>query len=347
MACPWFLLKEISLVTGLPVPEEHKILYQLYPDNPSAPVLKAKAKSFVYPADLTHSNIPHSYAADRGLPSTLPFYRTVIIPEPPPTRTTVSDKVRTLYQELSHLPVEYVVCFERIRPIFIVCSNAETARLLLELLPTMKWPSKYVFTADIYAPTYCSLERLHKIEAWSNVSLWVSIDEKHLRLRVRSNEEPFKIFQDLCWQFQVNCHHRSGENDQDKEGETTLWVESSGSKKDFKMPLGKGKQSEKGWPGLGDQRVDRAIGVIQPMIQDLFYKGMTVVGLQLVFVKTQESKDFKKWLIPWESTGSNKEVTNDNRSGEFQYPPLFPVSTMRQARIPVPPGLPSGICHLL
>lgn len=341
MACPWLLLDSLFLVPGAGSshePSGHKTLHELYRSNlgttHAAAVDDEQGNAYIYPCDLAiSSSSSSSYPYPTG-PATLPFFRTVIVQDAPPAQVPVLDALRLLYLELGQFNVEYVGCFADIRPLFVVCDSPETAELVLQFLPGMARRLEAGFVGEIHALTSCWLERRRRIEAWSRASLWVSVEERDLRLRVRAVDDPFKEFQDLSWKFQGDCHHRSGENDQDKEGEVTLWVETCGTRKDFVMPPGKGKRPGKIPSSLKTRRTDGAIETIRSGIQNRLSEGRVVVGLRLVFTKVQDSKDFKRWLV---SSLAVRNSGNDKWGREFEYPPVFQVSAMRRSRMPVPP----------
>lgn len=324
MACPWLLLNNLFLTYGEGHElGEHNTLHELYPSNSNATAHGA-----------TCSSSDSKCLSPRTLKelATLPFFRTVVVRNALSTQTPVLDNLRTLYLTLGQFDVEYISRFGDIRPIFIVCRSPKAAELVLRFLPGITRSSESSeeggFVGEIYHPAYWSNGR---VEAWSHISLWVSIEGRDLRLRVRAVDDPFKGFRDLSWQFQGNCHHRSGENDHDKEGETTLWVETSGTRKDFTIPPSKGKRPERIQPHLGNRRTDGAIKTIQSGIQNRLSEGRVVAGLRLVFVNVQDSKELKRWLV------SSSDGGNDNGGREFEYPPAFQVSAMRRSQVPVQP----------
>lgn len=335
MACPWLLLNNLFLIYGAGCDHEfceHKPLYELYPSNSNTP-------HGTTGKDNTHAHTGAGSSSSRLSPATLeelatlPCFRTIVVRNVSSTQTPVLGNLKMLYLELGQFDVEYIARFGDISPIFVVCSSPKVAELVLQFLPGMMTrDSKEGFVGEIYDLSL--IESFNKIEAWPYVSLWVSIEEKDLRLRVRAVDDPFRGFQDLSWQFQRDCHHRSGENDHDKEGEVTLWVETSGIRKDFTMPPGKGRQLGRIQSNMGTQRIDGAIETIQSGIQNQLSEGRVVVGLQLVFMNAQDSKELKRWLV-----GSSviRDDGNDEDDLEFEYPPAFQVSAMRRSQIPVPP----------
>lgn len=237
-----------------------------------------------------------------------------------------------LYLVLGQFDIEYIARFEDVPPIFVVCSSSKAAELVLQFLPVITRDSGERFIGEIYNLTSCLLQSCDKVEAWSYVSLWVSIEGKDLRLRVRAVDDPFRGFQDLSWQFQTNCHHRSGENDHDKQGEVTLWVETSGVRKDFTMPPGKRRRPERIQSNMETQIIDGAIETIQSGIQNRLSGGRVVVGLRLVFKNVQDSKELKRWLVS--SSAARNDGNGDGR--ECEYPPAFQVSAVRRSQIPPP-----------
>lgn len=320
MACPWLLLSNLFLTYGGGYghgASGHKTLHELYPGNPK--------KAIDSPS---HSNLSATTFKDLA---TLPFFRTVVARNALSTQTPVLDNLRMLYLALGQFDVEYIARFGDVRPVFVVCRSPKAAELVLKFLPEITRSSgEERFAGEIYSPAYWSRGR---IEAWPQISLWVSIEGRDLRLRVRAVNDLFKGFRDLSWQFRGNCHHRSGENDHDKDGEITLWVETSGSRKDFTTPSVKGKRPERIQSHLENLRTDSAIKTIQSGIQDRLSEGRVVVGLQLVFTNVRDSMELKRWLV------SSPDGGNDNGGRELGYPPAFRLSAMRRSQAPVPPPL--------
>lgn len=340
MACPWLPLSTIFLAYGAGCnhePGEHKPLYEPYPSNPNAPPShressRDKSSTHAHSSSLASSSKPRFFPPAVNELAKLPFFRTVIIRNASSIQTPVLDNLRILYLVLGQFDIEYIARFEDIPPIFVVCGSPKAAGLVLQFLPGITRDSGEGFIGEIYNLTSCLLQSCDKVEAWSCVSLWVSIEEKDLRLRVRAVDDPFRGFQDLSWQFQTNCHHRSGENDHDKEGEVTLWVETSGVRKDFTMPSGKGRRSDRIQLNLETQIIDGAIETIQSGIQNRLYEGRVVVGLRLVFTNVLDSKELKRWLVS--PLAVRNDVNEDGR--ECEYPPAFQVSAMRRSQIPPP-----------
>lgn len=343
MTCPWLPLNTLFLVHGAGCnhePGEHSPLYEPYPSNPNAPHREpGRDNTHTYPSG-SRSSQPHFPPTAVNELAKLPFFRTVIIRNASSTQNPVLDNLRMLYLVLGQFNIEYIARFEDIPPIFVVCSSPKTAELVLQFLPGITRDSGERFIGEIYNLTSCLLQSCdNKVEAWSYVSLWVSIERKDLRLRVRAVDDPFRGFQDLSWQFQTNCHHRSGENDHDKQGEVTLWVETSGVRKDFTMAPGKGRRPDRIQSNLETRIIDGAIETIQSGIQNHLSGGRVVVGLRLVFTNVQDSKEFKRWLV-----GSSAARNDGNGGGrECEYPPVFQVSAMRRSQIPPPWSPPFSV----
>lgn len=320
MACPWLLLSHLFLTYGGGYDHGaigHKTLHELYPGNPN-----------IATDSPSHSSLSTTTLKELA---TLPFFRTVVAWNASSTQTPVLDNLRMLYLALGQFDVEYIARFGDVRPVFVVCRSPKAAELVLKFLPGItRGSGEERFAGEIYGPAYWSHGR---IEAWPHISLWVSIEGRDLRLRVRAVDDLFKGFRDLSWQFRGNCHHRSGENDQDKDGEITLWVETSGSRKYFTMPPVKGKRPERIQSHLENLRTDSAIKTIQSGIQDRLSEGRVVAGLRLVFTNVQDSMELKRWLV------SSSDGGNDNGGRELGYPPAFRISAMRRSQAPVPPPL--------